>query len=104
MLLGGDAGHGLEPVGEVSGAPLHGPLLHGLGDFIGGGDIQGRALGDAFFPRAVGRGGEAVLHGLLVEDPASEKLGEMQGGTHTRFLLNFMPAESVRRAGRFSTR
>jgi len=89
VLFGGDAGHGLEPVGEVGGAPLHGPLLHGLGDFVGGGDIQGRALGDAFFPRAVRRGGQAVLHGLLVEDPAAEEFRELERGTHNRFLLNF---------------
>ena len=31
MLLGGDAGHGLEPVGEMGGALFDGPVLHGVG-------------------------------------------------------------------------
>ncbi len=35
MLLGGEAGERLEPVGEVRGAVLDGPVLHGRGDDIG---------------------------------------------------------------------
>ena len=82
VLLGGDAGHGLEPVGVVGGALFHGPLLHGLCDLIGGGDVQSGAVGDALLPRLVGRGRETILHGLLVEDHAAEQFGEFHGGTH----------------------
>ena len=35
MLLGGDAGHRLEPVGEMGDALFHRPVLHGAGDHIG---------------------------------------------------------------------
>ena len=40
----GDIGHRLEPVGEMGGAFFHGPLLHGLSDLIGGGEVQGLSL------------------------------------------------------------
>ena len=83
VLLGGDAGHGLEPVGEMGGALFHGPLLHGLGDLVGGGDVQRGALGDAFLPGAVGCGRQALFHGLLVEDQAAEQFGELFRCTHT---------------------
>ena len=87
VLLGGDAGHGLEPMGEMGGALFHGPLLHGLGDLIGGGNIQRGAFRDALFPGLVRGGRKALLHGLLVKDHAAEQFGEFQGGTHTFILL-----------------
>ena len=37
VLLGGDAGERLEPVGVVGGALLHRPVLHGVGHDVGGG-------------------------------------------------------------------
>ena len=82
VLLGGDAGHGLEPVGVVGGALLHGPLLHGLGDLVGGGDVQRGPIRDTGLPGAVGCGREALFHGLLVEDHAAEQFGELHSGTH----------------------
>ena len=85
VLLGGDAGHGLEPVGEVGAALLRGPLLHGLGDLVGDGEIQGRALGDAALPGGVGRGGKALSHRVLVEDQAAEELGKFFRCAHGCF-------------------
>ena len=82
VLLRRDAGHGLEPVGVVGGALFHGPLLHGLGDLIGGGDIQRRSICNALLPRLIGRRGQALLHGVLIEDHAAEQIGEFRGGTH----------------------
>ena len=82
VLLRRDAGHGLEPVGVVGGALFHGPLLHGLGDLIGGGDIQRRSVCNALLPRLIGRRGQALLHGVLIEDHAAEQIGEFRGGTH----------------------
>ena len=35
QLAGGDAGHGLEPVGKVGGPLLQSPLLHGVGHRLG---------------------------------------------------------------------
>ena len=83
VLLGGDAGHGLEPVGVMGGALLDGPLLHGLGDLIGGADVQGRAFSHALLPSTVGRGREPFLHGLFVKDQAAEQFGELRRCTHT---------------------
>ena len=85
VLLGGDAGHGLEPVGEVGAALLRGPLLHGLGDLVGDGEVQGSALGDAALPGGVGRGGETLSHRILVEDQAAEELGKFFRCAHALF-------------------
>ena len=45
VLFGGEAGHGLEPVGIVGGPVLKGPVLHGPGDHVGVGGIQRDAAG-----------------------------------------------------------
>ena len=44
VLLGGEAGHGLKPVGVVGGALFNGPVLHRAGDLAGYGTIQRRSL------------------------------------------------------------
>ena len=44
VLLGGAAGQGLEPVGVVGDAHLHGPLLHAGGHGIGYGAVEGVPL------------------------------------------------------------
>ena len=46
VLFGRDAGHGLEPVGEVRRAVLDSPVLHGIGDDVGRGQIEALALVD----------------------------------------------------------
>ena len=40
VLFGGEAGHGLEPVGIVGGPLFNGPFLHGGGDLVGDGAVQ----------------------------------------------------------------
>ena len=40
VLLGGEAGHGLEPVGIVGGPLFNGPFLHGGGNLVGDGAVQ----------------------------------------------------------------
>ena len=87
VLFRGDAGHGLEPVGIVGGALLHSPLLHGLGDLIGGADIQRGAVADALLPGAVRGGREPLLHGLLVKDHTAEQFREFHIGAHKVILL-----------------
>ena len=46
VLFGGEAGHGLEPVGEMGGAVLHGPLLHGHRHRVGHAALQRQVLVD----------------------------------------------------------
>ena len=50
MLFCGHACHGLEPVGVVGSAHFRGPVLHGRGDLVGNGALQGGALGHALPP------------------------------------------------------
>jgi hypothetical protein len=82
VLFGGDPGHGLEPVGKMRASFFHGPLLHGLGNFVGDGDVQRGAVRHALFPRVIGSGRQPLLHGVLVENHASEQLGEFCGCVH----------------------
>ena len=77
VLLGGEAGHGLEPVGVVGGAVFNGPILHGRGDLTGGGTIQRRSLRPGLLPCAIGLGGEALLHLLLSEHHFPEQGGDV---------------------------
>ena len=89
VLFGGDAGHGLEPMGVMSGSLLHGPLLHGLGDLVGGADVQRGAVGDAALPGAVRSGRKPLFHGLLVKDQTAEQFREFHGGAHTGSSFEF---------------
>ena len=75
MLLGGDAGHGLEPVGVVGGPVVHGPVLHFRRHFVGGFQGEGGAILHALLPRPVAGGGEPLLHDVVVEHQAAEQLG-----------------------------
>ena len=51
VLLGGQAGHGLEQVREVGGALFDGPVLHGGGDGVGDGRVERRAVLDGLLQR-----------------------------------------------------
>ena len=82
VLLRRDAGHGLEPVGEMGGAFFHGPLLHGLSDLIGGGEVQGRPLRHALLPGAVRRRGETLLHSAFVKYQTPKQLRQFLRLTH----------------------
>ena len=77
VLLGGVAGHGLEPVGIVGGAVFDGPVLHDCGDLTGGGTIQRRTLCPAALPCAVDLGGETLLHLLLAKHHFAEQGGDI---------------------------
>ena len=77
VLFRRKAGHRLEPVGVMGAALLHGPCLHGTGNFIGGGQLQRRTVSDAALPSLIAGVGQALLHGLLVEYPAAEQLGQL---------------------------
>src|SRR6185436_17419984 len=74
VLLGGDAGHGLEQVGEVGGAFFDGPIAHGGGNGVGGGGIQGRALLDGLLEGFEDRLGETLALNLFVEDVHAEEV------------------------------
>ena len=68
VLLGGDAGEGLEPVREVGGAHLERPLLHGMGDLVGDVDVEGLAVVHDAPELLVGGFGQPLLHDCLRED------------------------------------
>ena len=76
VLLGGKAGHGLEPVGEVGGAQLRGPVLHGAGDLIGNGTIQRLPLCLTLLPRLIDVSAETLSHLLLGKHHAAEDVGD----------------------------
>ncbi len=70
MLLGGDAGEGLEPVGEVGGAVLQGPLLHRVSHGVGDAQVYGLAVVDGLTQLLVYGLGQAFLHVCVGEDQA----------------------------------
>ena len=73
VLFGGDAGHGLEPVGIVGGAQVRGPVLHGCSDLVGNGAGQGGALGHALPPCVICVRGQTLSHFVLIEDHAAKQ-------------------------------
>jgi len=77
MLFGGEAGHGLEPVGEVGSALFDGPVLHGAGDLTGYGTIQCRSLGQSLLPCLVRLGGQTLLHLLLTKHHSAKQGGNI---------------------------
>ena len=77
MLFSGEAGHGLEPVGEVGSALFDGPVLHGAGDLTGYGTIQCRSLGQSLLPCLVRLGGQTLLHLLLTKHHSAKQGGNI---------------------------
>ena len=65
VLLGGDTGHGLEPVGVVSGTFFHRPGLHGTGDLLRDLRVQRRVVRRSLFQRVVGLVGESLMHDFV---------------------------------------
>ncbi len=94
VLLGGDAGHGLEPVGIMGAAFFHGPVLHGVGDDIGDGLVQALAVLHGFFQSLVGLFGETLLHDAVVEDHVSKGFGHVahKSATPLHSVKDFPPA------------
>ena len=74
VLLRGDTGHGLEPVGVVRGTFFHGPGLHGAGDLLRDVRVQWLVVGRRLFQRTIGLVGEPFMHDFVREDEAAEDL------------------------------
>ena len=83
MLLTGDAGQRLEPVGVVGGALLNGPALHDAGHDVGDLKVQRLALLNRRLEALVGRAGQTLAHLMLVEDFAAVKFHN--GCCHTSY-------------------
>ena len=74
MLLTGDAGQRLEPVGVVGGTQLHGPALHHAGHNVGHLDVQRSTLVQGVLQALVSSAGQALLHNVLIKDLAAVDL------------------------------
>ncbi len=103
VLLGGDAGQRLEPVGVVGGTFFDGPILHGVGHHRGHLGGKGNAGDDGLPQGLVGLLGQPLLHDLVIKDIGPEQLGHGDSIltitaittaiwiiTHSLFLLNFL--------------
>ena len=68
MLLGGNAGHRLKPVGIVGRALIDGPFLHLMGNDIGQAGIQILALLNGLLQLRIHLFREALPHDAVVKD------------------------------------
>ena len=84
VLLGGNARHGLEPVGVVGSAHLYRPVLHRRSDYVSHADIERLAVLNGFFERSVSRFWKSLLHFFVIEYHASEHFGYLR---HKKTLL-----------------
>ena len=75
MLLGGNAGHWLEPMGEMSGALLNRPILHGVGHNARHLRVERRSLPHRLLQRFIDILGQSFLHDGLVKDHAAKQFG-----------------------------
>ena len=88
VLFGGEAGHGLEPVGKVRRALLQRPCLHAVGNVVGNGKRQRFAFLQTRAPGVHGSGLDVLLHRLLVKYTAAEQGRNPIGGLiHVCILL-----------------
>ena len=76
VLLGGQPGHRLEPVGVMGRAVLHGPLPHRGGHDVGDRRVQRGALLDRVAQRLVDILRQPRLHHLVGEDVDAEELAD----------------------------
>ena len=74
VLFGGDAGHGLEPVGKVGGALFDGPVLHGVGHYGGGGAVEPPSLVHGALHLSEHVLGQSRPHDGVVEDHGTESI------------------------------
>ena len=72
MFLGGDAGHGLEPVGKMGGPLLQGPLLHNVGDGVRIRPAEKAAVGSCIADRPVHVRWKALRHDVLGKNHCPE--------------------------------
>ena len=68
MLLGRSLGKGLEPVGAMGGAQLHGPLLHALGHDVSSCQIQRLSVIHYVAHLLINLGGKILVHLFAVEN------------------------------------
>ena len=76
VLLGGDAGKGLEPVGVVGSALFHGPVLHGSGHDVSGGHGDVAAVIHHIYQFGVYLFGQAFLHDGSAEYVGSKNFSD----------------------------
>ena len=74
MLLAGDAGQGLEPVGVMGGTQLHSPALHHAGNDVCHLNIQRSTLVQGVLQALISSAGQALLHNVLIKDLAAVDL------------------------------
>ena len=74
VLLGSALGQRLEPVGIMSDAHLHGPLLHAGSYCIGDGTVQTGTIVNHINHLVVNLSGQVFIHLLLGEDVFAKKL------------------------------
>ena len=98
VLFGGNAGHGLEPVGKVGHPVVQRPGLHHIGNDIG--HIGGQRLpaGNDLPQAAVGIMGQALLLHRVIKDQTAEQLRNIahqnslpRGEKLTLFPKNMLP-------------
>ena len=94
VLLTGDAGQRLEPVGVMGGALLDCPALHHAGHDVGDLQVQGLALLDRRLQAFVGRAGQTLTHLMLVENFAAVKFHN--GCCHTSYSFMYLITEKGR--------
>ena len=71
MLLTGDAGQRLEPVGVVGGTQLHGPALHHAGHNVCHLNVQRSTLVQGVLQALISCARQALLHHMFVKDLAA---------------------------------
>ena len=71
VLLTGDAGQRLEPVGVVGGTQLHGPALHHAGHNVCHLNVQRSTLVQGVLQALIGCARQALLHHMFVKDLAA---------------------------------
>ena len=84
VLFRVDSRHGLEPVGEMGGALLNGPILHGVGHHAGHMGRQSSAFRHGFLQRLINALGQVGAHDLVVEHHTSKQFRDV---FHRNFLL-----------------
>ena len=72
VLLGGDAGQRLEPMGKMGRSMLDGPILHGLCHGVGHLTVQAAALVNGLFQRQIDVVGESRLHHAVIKYQCAE--------------------------------
>ena len=72
VLLGGDAGQRLEPMGKMGRSMLDGPILHGLCHGVGHLAVQPAALVNGLFQRQIDVMGESRFHHAVIKYQCAE--------------------------------